>query len=243
MRDGFIIHEKTMRMARRLEPEDVGYLFWCLANYYEDGEIDLEKVSEVSVAVAIILEDALERMDADAEAYEKLSVDRSEAGKKGAEKRWHSHEGGDAQIASDSKAIATDGKAMANDSKAMANDSKHMANDSDSVSVIKENLSPKGESQKKAAAFHPPTAEEVRAYCQERGNRVDPEHFVDFYTSKGWKVGNQPMKDWKACVRTWERKDAAPPGKVRPIRKGYEERSYDFDAIEREAFAAMMREG
>lgn len=53
--------------------------------------------------------------------------------------------------------------------------------------------------------FTPPTVEEVQAYCEERKNSVDPETFVDFYTSKGWKVGNTPMKDWKAAVRTWER--------------------------------------
>ena len=55
-----------------------------------------------------------------------------------------------------------------------------------------------------------PTVEEVSAYCRERGNRVDAERFVDFYASKGWKVGNQPMKDWKACVRTWERREDKP---------------------------------
>lgn len=57
------------------------------------------------------------------------------------------------------------------------------------------------------AHAHRPTVEEVAAYCRERGNSVDAERFVDFYASKGWKVGNQPMKDWKACVRTWERRE------------------------------------
>ena len=60
--------------------------------------------------------------------------------------------------------------------------------------------------KKTAKRFTPPTVEEVRAYCLERGNAVDPERFVDFYASKGWKVGNQGMKDWKACVRTWEKR-------------------------------------
>ena len=60
---------------------------------------------------------------------------------------------------------------------------------------------------KDSARAHRPTVEEVAAYCRERGNRVDAERFVDFYASKGWKVGNQPMKDWKACVRTWERRE------------------------------------
>ena len=53
--------------------------------------------------------------------------------------------------------------------------------------------------------FTPPTIEEVKAYCIERGNRVNPEQFVDFYSAKGWLVGKNKMKDWKAAVRTWER--------------------------------------
>lgn len=63
---------------------------------------------------------------------------------------------------------------------------------------------------KDSARAHRPTVEEVAAYCRERGNSVDAERFVDFYASKGWKVGNQPMKDWKACVRTWERREDKP---------------------------------
>jgi len=53
--------------------------------------------------------------------------------------------------------------------------------------------------------FEKPTIEQIRSYCLERKNNVDPEVFFDFYESKGWKVGNSPMKDWKACVRTWEK--------------------------------------
>lgn len=52
-----------------------------------------------------------------------------------------------------------------------------------------------------------PTIDEVASYCAERKNDVDPQRFVDYYTSQGWMVGNNPMKDWKACVRTWEKKD------------------------------------
>ena len=53
--------------------------------------------------------------------------------------------------------------------------------------------------------FVPPTPEEVNAYCRERNNGIDGSEFCDFYTSKGWKVGKNPMKDWEAAVRTWER--------------------------------------
>lgn len=53
--------------------------------------------------------------------------------------------------------------------------------------------------------FVKPSVEEVRAYCEERNNGVDPQRFVDFYEAKGWLVGKTKMKDWKACVRTWEK--------------------------------------
>lgn len=73
--------------------------------------------------------------------------------------------------------------------------------------------------------FAPPTVADVAAYCQERGNTVDPQRFVDFYASKGWRVGSQPMKDWKAAVRTWERRD--PPQGQR--RKSFAEIAEELD--------------
>lgn len=57
------------------------------------------------------------------------------------------------------------------------------------------------------SSFVPPTIEEVRAYCLENGYDVDPEQFVDFYQSKGWKIGKSPMKDWEAAIRTWVKRD------------------------------------
>lgn len=59
--------------------------------------------------------------------------------------------------------------------------------------------------REKKKRFTPPTLQEVKDYCLERGNNVDAQRFVDYYTSQGWKVGKHPMKDWKAAVRTWER--------------------------------------
>lgn len=61
----------------------------------------------------------------------------------------------------------------------------------------------------RAKRFTPPPLEEVSDYCRERVNNIDPQYFIDFYTAKGWKVGSQPMKDWKAAIRTWERRDKA----------------------------------
>lgn len=59
----------------------------------------------------------------------------------------------------------------------------------------------------RSVRFIRPTVEEVRAYCTERGNGVDAEAFIDFYESKGWKIGSSTMKDWRAAVRTWEKRD------------------------------------
>src|SRR3990167_3883840 len=55
--------------------------------------------------------------------------------------------------------------------------------------------------------FLPPSVEEVSAYCHERKSKIDPQRFVDYYTSNGWRVGKNAMKDWKAAVRTWEKND------------------------------------
>ncbi len=59
--------------------------------------------------------------------------------------------------------------------------------------------------------FTKPTVEDIREYCHERGNGIDPQRFFDFYEAKGWRVGNQPMKDWQAAVRTWEGREPAKP--------------------------------
>ena len=67
---------------------------------------------------------------------------------------------------------------------------------------------PVGE-KKNASRFSAPTVDEVRAYAQEKGFSIDPEHFVDYYTSNGWRVGRNPMKDWRATVRTWASRDRA----------------------------------
>ena len=70
---------------------------------------------------------------------------------------------------------------------------------------------------KTAARFSPPTPDQVRDYCRQRGNAVDAERFVDFYAAKGWMVGKNRMKDWKAAVRTWERGSNAEPVRKRKM--------------------------
>lgn len=70
-------------------------------------------------------------------------------------------------------------------------------------SNIKNNI----ENKEKRKRFTPPTVDEVREYCLERNNGIDPETFTAFYASKGWKVGNSQMKDWKQAIITWEKRE------------------------------------
>nr|DAW31802.1 MAG TPA: hypothetical protein [Caudoviricetes sp.] len=81
-----------------------------------------------------------------------------------------------------------------------------------SESPIETLQAPKEQSGGGRKKFTIPTPEEVQAYCDERKNGILGQQFCDFYSSKGWKIGKEPMKDWKAAVRTWEmrRKDLSP---------------------------------
>lgn len=88
----------------------------------------------------------------------------------------------------------------------------------------------KQDKTKQDKRFTPPTLDEVKAYCQERGNNVDAERWMNFYESNGWKVGRNPMKSWQAAVRTWERNGVGgsqkPEAKTNPA-LSYDQRSYD----------------
>ena len=56
--------------------------------------------------------------------------------------------------------------------------------------------------------FTPPTLEDVAEYCKERNNNIDPMQFIDYYSARGWRFNNGgKMKDWRATVRTWERRN------------------------------------
>ena len=75
------------------------------------------------------------------------------------------------------------------------------------------------EGREKRARFSPPTAEDVSAYAQGAGLRLNAERFVDFYASKGWKVGSSPMRDWRAAARNWAARDDAPKAASPPPRQ------------------------
>ena len=62
----------------------------------------------------------------------------------------------------------------------------------------------------------PPSKELVQTYCSQRNNGIDAQAFIDFYTSKGWMIGKNRMKDWQAAVRTWEKGEREKNTKFKP---------------------------
>lgn len=95
---------------------------------------------------------------------------------------------------------------------------------------------------KKTTTFKPPTVEEVRAYCQERGNTIDPETFVDFYSAKGWMLGKNKMKDWKAAVRTWEKKENEKPKRRKEPVPGWMNKPREQDDDELAAINRLLND-
>lgn len=209
-----VVYEGWASMILNLPDEMAGDLIKNLLAYAFKGE-EPETDNPAIGAILVMMKD---KLDEDAAKYEETVKQRSEAGKKAMQKRWSATE----EITEDSKAITKDNGVITNDNAVKERitkitDSVSVSDSvSDSVSVSESDTVPPTEVKKERATrkrFAPPSIEEVAAYCRERGNNVDPETFVDFYSSKGWKVGKEPMKDWRACVRTWEKRDRASPGK------------------------------
>lgn len=73
--------------------------------------------------------------------------------------------------------------------------------------------------KEKKSRFKKPTVKEVKEYCQQRNNNIDPEYFIDYYETKDWLIGKTKMKDWKACVRTWEKRDFNKQTTKQPVRQ------------------------
>ena len=82
-----------------------------------------------------------------------------------------------------------------------------MCTDNTNINITNTNLT---DSNKKAL-FKKPTLDEVKNYCILRKNNIDASAFIDFYESKNFMIGKNKMKDWKACVRTWESREKKNP--------------------------------
>ena len=99
--------------------------------------------------------------------------------------------------------------------KLVDNPKLKISTDNTNINITNTNLT---DSNKKER-FKKPTLDDVKLYCTERKNNIDAEAFIDFYESKNWMVGKNKMKDWKACIRTWQRRNKDKPKTMSKIQQ------------------------
>ena len=206
----FIMYESWGAAINKMSNEQAGQLLKAIYALQDNEDAEPEDPS-----VSFVFEIIKDKLCEDATEWEKTKQRRSESGKKGMEKRWNEDESSIAKDNTVKESITNDNTVITPITK--DNSVKKSITPitvsgtvsvSDTVSVSE--YVPPTEVKKREARkrFSPPSVAEVTTYCLERGNAVDPEAFVDFYAAKGWKVGNAPMKDWRASVRTWEKRDS-----------------------------------
>ena len=96
---------------------------------------------------------------------------------------------------------------------------------------------------KNRGVFVIPSLQEVKEFCLFRRNRVDAEGWLDYYTANGWMVGKNKMKDWKACIRNWERRDNGNSGRVGKVEGAGNLSAEDRAEIERVRQERMRNKG
>ena len=112
---------------------------------------------------------------------------------------------------------------------------ERQSNDIQTTTIEEGKKERRKEDNNNAVRFTPPDVDTVRDYCIERNNSVDARAFIDFYSSKGWMIGKNKMKDWKAAVRTWERSrnNTVKDEKKTTGFNNFQGRDYDMSDLER----------
>lgn len=201
MKNSFVLYTEIIDVVMQLSNEQKGLLFQAILDYQNGKEPDLS-----DPIVRIAFTPIKQTLDRNNKKWELERQKRSDAGKKGMAKRW-------GKITNDNSVITpiTNDKSVipviTNDNTAYQDITKITVNANANVNAnVNENVNVI-ESRGKTRAFTPPSLEEVSEYCSERKNHVNAQTFIDFYTSKGWMIGKSKMRDWKAAVRTWERRE------------------------------------
>ncbi len=214
----FVMYESWGTAIEKMSNEQAGELIKAIYAYQKDPD-----AAPKDPALAFVFELIKQQLDADSQRYKEACAARSEAGKKGGRP----------------KANASDKKQMFSEeskkSKCFSEKAKKADNDNEYDNDLKENTL-EGVKEKR---FAPPTLQEVKDYCLKMGyTHVDAERFIDYYTSNGWMVGKNRMKDWKAAVRNWDRREKNPQrqdGAAEVAKKNrfhnLEEHGYDYDAM------------
>lgn len=216
MKNTVLLYTDLLPLIEYLPNEDVGILFKALMIYATEGEYD--GFDDLPNNVKGIFKQAKAKLDENNEKY-KEKVERLNQNRRSSSNEKQDTK--DEQQISDRNHTDINMKSDRNHTDiTQISDRYHtdIISDTDTVTVTdtvyKEKDKSKDLSKKKK--FTPPTLEELEQYCEERNNTIDPIKFHDFYESKGWFVGKNKMKDWKAAVRNWERneKNKASPNLV-----------------------------
>lgn len=220
---GFFSDVKIRKIARACGPQSASILICLLCNIYRDNgyyivnDEDLPFViaDEVGVSegsVKEVITKALQVGFFDADKFSVHGVLTSA----GIQKRFllATYQRKEINILEEYRISCT------NNSISCANNSINHVNNAQSKSKVKEKEnSTKVESKKVGnVRFLPPSIDEVKKYILEKGFSVDAENFVNFYESKGWFVGKNKMKNWKAAIATWEKREKEQP-KKQPTQK------------------------
>ena len=202
-KNSFVLQTRLNAIVAKLSDKQAGTLFKGVLNYATNGV----KANFDDGMVDVVFEMVRQDIDYNNRKYEETCVRNSSNGKKGgAPKGNHNAQ----------KQPKTTDRLKNNPKQPKTTENKHNDVDNDVDVDIDNELLDKSNNKEKeikekeisiSTRFVKPTVEEIKAYCTERNNGIDAQSFFDFYQSKGWKVGNTPMKDWRACVRTWERKN------------------------------------
>ena len=200
MCDFFVVYSEHLENVCDLSDEQAGQILKALLADAKTG--DAEPPEDLAARMVFRMMKA--QADRSRENYER----KVESARKSAEARWSKR----GEMRTDANACERIETHMQNDAEDMQTDADECINKHKHKQIEKENSS---NEEKKKTRFIPPTLEEVRTYINEHGYRVDAERFIDFYTSNGWRVGKNPMKDWRACIRgTWAKRE--PPSKSPP---------------------------
>jgi hypothetical protein len=232
----FVLYCDYKKHFSLLSSEDQGRLLMAIFDYVESGaEPQLEAMPLMAFSFIRA------QLDRDIEKYAETCRKRREAGRQGGrppKPKDNEENQTEAKKANGFSENQTEAKKPDNDTVTVNGNVNVTGNE------IINNRGNSGESpRKKTTRFVPPTVKDVQAYCNERGNRVNPEAFVDFYSAKGWMVGKNKMKDWKAAVRTWEKSENRPTGNTRPVQpKPYSNPALDY-ARQLEYEEQMQRKG
>lgn len=213
-KESYMLYRGWNPLFENLPKEQLGELFYAICCYQSGKEYTIE-----NPLIKGVFEMVLMQFKKDEEKYISNCEAKAKNGKKGAESRWQDDNNNTSENGKNGKCHSEDGKNgkcyfSHNEEKtemakmAIEEEDKEEEEEEDKEEEEVEEVPTVPKKREARKRFSPPSAAEVREYCRERENAVDAESFVDFYAAKGWKVGNAPMKDWKAAVRTWEKRES-----------------------------------